>query len=131
MSTRVDIADCDAVAGAGLDQPSRVLTLTACDTLQRIDRRPVADLLHHRVAQLVPESGVTGQFGLVAERAAYGAPKISFTWTEVRNSLQLAPAPSACPLLRGQPTGPEHCRQIEPVHQPQLVRCAGGRRRIL
>ena len=51
--------------------------------------------------------------------------------TEVRNSLQLAIAPSACPLLRGQPTGPEHCCQIEPVHQPQLVRCAGGRRRIL
>jgi hypothetical protein len=43
-----------------------------------------------------------------AERAAYGAPKISFTWTEVRNSLQLASALSACPLLRGQPTGPEH-----------------------
>jgi hypothetical protein len=28
--------------------------------------------------------------------------KISFTCTEVRNSLQLAVAPSACPLLRGQ-----------------------------
>jgi hypothetical protein len=47
------------------------------------------------------------------------------------NSLQLATAPSACPLLRGQPTGPEHCCQIEPVHEPQLVRSAGGRRHIL
>jgi hypothetical protein len=72
--------------------------------------------------------GASGTVGLAAERAAYGAPKISFTWTEVRNSLQLATAPSACPLLRGQPTGPEHCCQIEPVHQPQLVRSAGGRR---
>ena len=38
-------------------------------------------------------------------RSARTAPKISFTWTEVRNSLQLAIAPSACPLSRGQPTG--------------------------
>ena len=32
-------------------------------------------------------------------RSARTAPKISFTWTGVRNSLQLATAPSACPLL--------------------------------
>jgi hypothetical protein len=46
--------------------------------------------------------GASRTVGLAAERAAYGAPNISFTWTEVRNSLQLATAPSACPLLRAR-----------------------------
>jgi RsiW-degrading membrane proteinase PrsW (M82 family) len=39
------------------------------------------------------KGGASSTVGIVAEHAAYGAPKISFTWSEVRNSLQLAIRP--------------------------------------
>src|ERR1700722_7660354 len=49
--------------------------------------------------------GARSAVGLVAQRAAYGSPKFSFTWPEVRNLLQLATVPSTCLPLRGRPTG--------------------------
>ena len=53
-----DIVDADAIDRAGIDQPSHVFALAPGHAIKRIDRRPIPDLLHRWVMQIVAQPGM-------------------------------------------------------------------------